>query len=653
MTSDPRDAPVAARAVSRQQFLAASSQARLSRVRDAQASVRTEAARRNIRVVGSSQTLLNALFVRAAAPQAAALRGLPEVARVVLVPPLRPLMDRAANLVRAPGAWAAAGGMDNAGAGVRIGIIDSGLDDQHPAFQDSALAPPADLPAVPEANIPYTNSKIIVARSYVDRLAYEDDTTPRDRMGHGTAVAVIAGGAANSGPAASIAGIAPKAWLGNYKIFGSPGVNDNSTAAAVIAALEDALVDRMDVVTLAVGAEPLYPPRAQDPQCTVEGYGLGVPSASCDPLAEAVERAVDMGLTVVVPAGDDGNLSALWYPTFGTIFSPGTAPSAITVGASLNSYAALRVEGDGVPDVLQHADALFGDGPKAAGGLSGAVRDVTQSGDDGYACSPLRSGSLANSMALVERGGDCYFADKVLNAQQAGAIGIVFYQSTGNETPIHPLGLSGTSIPAAMIGNTAGLALKAFVRANPDRTVTLDPTLPVPGAALEQMAGYSSRGPGLDHAGTATIKPEVVAPGESVYSGTQKLDDYGYYYDPSGYTYVDGTSISAAVVAGVAALVKQQHPEFTAAQVKSAVVNTAVPELADGENPARVNAAGAGKVNAEAAVVSTAVAEPATISFGALVGLPVSVPLKVTNTGKDPPPSVSAWSSAIKTRAHR
>jgi subtilisin family serine protease len=119
---------------------------------------------------------------------------------------------------------------------VKIAIVDSGIDNTHPAFQDASLQPP---PGYPMGDAAYTNGKIIVARSYEPMFALPDDATPRDRSGHGTALEMIAAGETNTGPLATITGVAPKSWLGNYKIFGTPGVNDNATYAAAIQALED------------------------------------------------------------------------------------------------------------------------------------------------------------------------------------------------------------------------------------------------------------------------------------------------------------------------------------------------------------------------------------------------------------------------------
>ena len=269
------------------------------------------------------------------------------------------------------------GGVSSAGAGIKIGIIDSGIDQNHPGFQDSTLTPPNGFPKcdVP-SNCAYTNNKVIVARSYVALDSYTadppnpdpvystpDDTTPRDRVGHGTAIAMIAAGVQNTGPQATIQGVAPKAFLGNYKIFGSPGVNDYAAYAAFDQALQDALSDGMDIVTLSLGEGdmPTWGPLDVDPSCSSDG----VTSAPCDIYAQAVEAAVSHGLVVVAAAGNDGNIGVLPH-TLSTIHTPGTAPSAITVGATVNAhllYQAVHLSGPGLPSNLQNLQALYGDGP--------------------------------------------------------------------------------------------------------------------------------------------------------------------------------------------------------------------------------------------------------------------------------------------------
>ena len=169
------------------------------------------------------------------------------------------------------------------------------------------------LPGFPKGDQNFTNSKVIVARSYVDLLVYADnndpetwrgdDTSARDRVGHGTAAAMIAAGGTVTGPAnggTTITGVAPKAFLGNYKVFGSPGVNDFTYGGAITAALEDAVTDGMDIAVVTAGSAALWAPTDSGATC---GNGAGV---LCDWKVEAVENAIGKGLTVVVSAGDDG-----------------------------------------------------------------------------------------------------------------------------------------------------------------------------------------------------------------------------------------------------------------------------------------------------------------------------------------------------------
>ena len=256
-------------------------------------------------------------FVRVPSSRAAELKSLPGVANVIYLPPLHRHLDRATGLTQVPTAWSAVGGVDNAGAGVKIAVIDSGIDQSHAAFQDTAFSVPAGFP---RGDASFTNHKVIVARSYVSQLGTADDNSPRDRVGHGTAIAMIAAGERNTGPLATITGVAPKAWLGNYKIYGSPGVNDQTSGGAMIQALEDALSDGMDVAALATGDPALSGPLdrasgcASNPPVSIRPY---IPSDACDIRAQAVENAVKLGLTVVVSSrrrrGQRSELPDSWH----------------------------------------------------------------------------------------------------------------------------------------------------------------------------------------------------------------------------------------------------------------------------------------------------------------------------------------------------
>jgi minor extracellular serine protease Vpr len=631
------DAPPVAQAISsRAELFSPAGEASRRAVAAQQERVRATLRTRGIAVLGSVDVVANAVFVRATADKAAALAALPGVARVERMGRLKRNLDKALPLVNASAGWNGVGGQASAGAGVKIGILDSGIDITHPAMQDPTLSVPAGFPkcrAQSDCNN-YTNKKVIVARSYVDLLvdaaepvySRPDDLSARDRMGHGTAMAMIAAGRQVSAPNATISGVAPKAWLASYKIFGSPGVNDFSYKDAVLMALDDAVKDGIDVVALGVSRTALW---GSNNLCN------GQP---CDLYTDAVAKATTLGLTVVAGAGNGGNTGTV-FPALGTTESPGTAPSAITVGASTNSHflvQTLSVTGADVPASLTEANAIFGNGPRPDAPLTAPARDVTNLDGSGLACAPLPAGSLTGTLALIARG-TCDLDVKVINAENAGAVAVVIYQYTGVDFIDRVRFLDQTGIPTVLVGNSDGVALKSFLASHADRPVTLDPgQVPLDNQYYDEVAAFSSQGPAM---GTFGIKPELVAPGTDLYTAAQTYDPNGDVYDKSGYSAVEGTSFSAPFVAGAVALVKQKNKAFTPAQLKSAVVNTANNTgLVDYDTngaafPARVSGVGAGKLDVGAAVSTNVTVDPAVISFG-VVGSPLpSATLRFTNSG--------------------
>ncbi|MBC8164533.1 MAG: S8 family serine peptidase [Bryobacteraceae bacterium] len=613
------DKPLAADVSSRKELARSSRRDQVS----ARQNVATTALQdRGIRVLAAEQTLVNAIFVEAPADAADTLQSIPGVALVERLRPMKRHLNEAVNLMNVPAAWSAVNGAQNAGAGVKIAILDTGIDQNHPAFQDSSLQFPAGFP---RGVAGWTNSKVIVARSYVDMLvggdpatSRPDDLSPRDRVGHGTAVAMIAAGVRNTGPTATITGVASRAWLGNYKVYGSPGVNGKFTYAdVVIRALTEAIGDGMDIAVVSLGAPAVWGPGDRPPTCRDNS---GKP---CDWRADAVENAARLGLTIVVSAGDDGDLSSV-YPAFNSIQTPGTAPSAITVGASTNSHIlnqSLRIAGASLPADLTRLNTLIGDGPPAPeAGLTAPIRDASAVGD-ALTCLPLPAGSLSGAIALVRRG-TCSFVTKINNAQQAGAVGVIIFQLENVNSLFTMTGLAGTGIPAVLIGSRDGVSLKAYVGRQSGVAATIDPSLNVRSTTESDiMAGFSSRGPAIR---TNAIKPELVAVGTDLYTATQRYDPNGDLYNSSGYALVNGTSFAAPLVAGAAAIVKQRYPNMTPAQLKSAVVNTANPRVTDFDNGRIINAGvldmGAGRLDAGAAAQTNITVEPATVSFGVWAG---------------------------------
>ncbi|MGD0296137.1 MAG: S8 family serine peptidase [Bryobacteraceae bacterium] len=629
--------------------------------------LRNELARRNISVTGSTKILLNAIYVAAPKERLDELKSLPGVKGVVALHWRRLNLNRATQLINAPAAWAALGGMQNAGTGIKIAIIDTGIDQTHPAFQDSALKMPAGYPICSGSDCAFTSNKVIVARSYVRLVgagsdpqnpaadSRPDDYSPRDRIGHGTAVASCAAGMPTLSPAGlTLTGVAPKAYLGNYKIFGSPEVNETAPDDPIIMALEDALNDHMDIATLSLGSPALTGPLDSGAACG------NAPDVPCDPLAMAVENAVKAGMLVVVAAGNDASGQSINAPAFGTVESPGDAPSAIAVGATTNSHfmtEGVEVPGDGIVSNLRQITGVFGDAPIPPGAAAAPLVDVAQISGDAQACSTLPAGSLNGAFALIENGA-CDFLDKAGNAEDAGAAGVIFYMD--DQSPlVPPTNLFFTTKPAIMVSNSDGLALKSFIDSNPGHTVFIDPaTFEQNNPVFNTLASLSSLGPSL---GANGLKPDLVAVGgstanfENMYMAAQSYDPLGELYSANGYAAASGTSFATPLAAGAAALVKQAHPQFTAMQIKSALVDTAAQDVSVDEagNPSSVPSLGGGKLDAGAAVASFITVDPPTISYGLVTATPISQPLQITNTGSSSVNLalvVTAASSAASTR---
>jgi uncharacterized protein (TIGR03437 family) len=638
------DPPLAQKVQSRAALQSQAAQAHRSIIRAAQASVLSELSRRKIPVTSTAEVLVNCVFVRATPEKAAELAAIPGVKRVQYLAPVKPALTTAGSLINLSAAWAAVGGGSNAGAGIKIGIIDSGIDQTHPGFQDAGFQAPSGFPKCtvghPE-DCSFTSNKVIVARSYVSLLvdsdptySTPDDTSPRDRVGHGTAIAMIAAGVAHSAPLGTIAGVAPKAFLGNYKIFGSPGVNDYTLFPAIQAALTDAVNDGMDIVTLALneGDTAQFGPLDKGNSICDDPTNTG-----CDVRAQAVENASALGVLVVAAAGN-GAVYGSANPLLNSINTPGTAPSAVTVGASQNGhllYQSVKVNGSSVPSNLQRMNALFGD-VKVSSPLTAPLIDVAAAGNDGLACTSIAGGSLSGHIALVQRG-QCLFTDKINNAQAAGAVAVIIYQSDGSEDVYSSLFVQNTGIPAMLIGNTDGKALKSYIGSNPNTSVTLDPALtPVNNRNVNTLAPYSGRGPSIGNFAATrdfALKPELVAPGSDIYTAAQKYDPNGISYSADGYTTATGTSYAVGFVAGAAAMAKSKNSNLnTPGRLKSSVVNTASSDLQGGVH---VTDVGAGKLNVADAVAAAATLEPAAISFGPIGAgsLPITRNLTITNVG--------------------
>jgi subtilisin family serine protease len=239
------------------------------------------------------------------------LSRLPGVRRVVGPTTYHALAGPDAATIRArdlPGTT-----LPSTGAGIKIGIIDDGVDQRHRFFDPTGYTAPE---GYPRGQLAYTTAKVIVARAFPPPGAtWRHAAKPFDpeQSGHGTHVAGIAAGNQDTlAEGNRISGIAPRAYIGNYKALTIPTdaeVGLDGNAPELVAAIEAAVADGMDVINLSIGEPEIEPSR--------------------DVVALALDAAAAAGVVPVVAAGND-------FDDFGagSLMSPGTSARAITVGAS-------------------------------------------------------------------------------------------------------------------------------------------------------------------------------------------------------------------------------------------------------------------------------------------------------------------------------
>jgi len=550
--------------------------------------------------------LLNGMSIEMPKGYVSRIRSLPEVLSIVPNRRYHFSLTKSNDLMNAPLAWRVTDGEKLNGKGIKIGIIDTGIDHTHPMFGDERFVLPEGYPL---GDTEFTNKKIIVARVFTKDGDTSEDSTPRDRNGHGTHVASCAAGNSNTlSPLGLISGVAPKAQLGNYKVF----TDEFTTLEQLVAALEACVEDGMDVVNLSLGSETYI-------------------NTILDPEALAIRNAIKAGVVVVAAAGNSGFEE--------TIGSPGQIPEVITVGSLTNSHngmsfgdldvAMMDVYSDG-SQIVTDEQVILGPDPEFFSrpllGLFQIVdADALDANDyggdsDGLVCESLPAGSAQDRWVLVQRG-ICTFADKIDRIQQAGGWGVLIYNNDGAEEgpnePVRSPSVGGTEIPSYFVSRNVGLIIKEALAGTGVVEVEFHTAPPAEDNLTPfELSVFSSLGPSLDY----VIKPEIAAIGEGSYGATQN-DLPGHFqfnfftytsFDLSGFSFSSGTSFSSPRIAGVAALIKQANPSWKPEDIKSAIVTTAerLPSLSSLSAMER----GGGHVNTIAAIGLPIIVTPATLS---------------------------------------
>ena len=417
-------------------------------------------------------------------------------------------------------------------------------------------------------------------------------------MGHGTGTAIAAAGGYALTPYGPISGVAPKAYIGNYKVLDVNGGTNDVIAKAV----DDAVADGMDVLNLSLGSYV-------DSYSDIDNRNVAV---------AAVEAATAAGVIVTVSAGNSG-------PGSVTLGDLAQAADVITAGAIRNDrFLAYSIAVDGVAPYA----GVTGDGGNPGIAISAPLLDAATLDPSSLACSSLPAGSAAGTVVLVLRG-NCTFESKINNVAQAGGVAAIIYNSpTGNPLTTGGQSLASATLPTLFLNRQDGLDLLARLSAAPGLPVTLDFSHAAGFAQQPSLTSFSSRGPSLARA----LKPDLVAVGQDLVTSGQNTFPDGELYNPSGFVVEQGTSYSAPLIAGAAAVLKAARPGLTVAEYRSLLINTALPAIVDIDNPATVSQAGAGSLNLAAALNAPVAAYPTALNFGQSTGsFHASLTLTITN----------------------
>jgi minor extracellular serine protease Vpr len=553
------------------------------------------------RVTGEFDISLNAVSVDLGGERLETISAAPMVQHAEYEGLYRPTahQDPDLGILQTLAAWNRGGGESNAGAGVKVAIIDTGIDVTHPCFSDGGYPAQNQL-----GDKRFTNNKVIVAKVFNNKAASRGYTAEAIQS-HGSHVSGTV--ACNLHTPATvqgvdipydISGVAPRALLGNYNVF--PGPVENARSEDILNAMEAAYADGFDVGNMSLG-----------------GGSHGVQ----DLLTIAVDNIDEANMIFAVAAGNSG-------PGKFTVESPGSAARALTAGAStVPHFVGTPVKVGSSPSF----GAASGDFATVKTDLTAPLGVVKSGTALNLACSPLAAGSLTGHIALVSRG-MCTFSTKIRNAQNAGAVAVLVANNVAGDPTA--MGTDGTpnqpTVPAYMVARGIGASLLGSNNASTTISAAAQYFLTT---NVDIMAGFSSQGPtDVDF----RVKPDVVAPGVNVLSSVPRSDTC----PAPCFAFFQGTSMATPHLAGSAAIVRQQHRGWSAAEVRSAVVNTAdegvLRDFQGGAPQNDVNVNGTGRVDLLSAVNARVALDPVSVSFGAVpsgAGQSKTFAVTVTNVG--------------------
>jgi subtilisin family serine protease len=483
-------------------------------------------------------------------------------------------------------------GVGGAGDGIIIGVIDSGIWPESLSFSDrdangklvyqqiSGFHGKCDSAEIIidgswDANL--CNKKLVAAQhfnaAWGGDAAIQDQRpweflSPRDYNSHGTHTSSTAGGnfgVQATGPASvfgTISGMAPRARVAMYKALWS--TQDGSTAsgftADLVEAIDTAVADGVDVINYSIS---------------------GTTTNFLDPVQVSYLFAADAGVFVAASAGNSG-------PTIGTVAHPGPWLTTVAAGTHNRNGEGSVTLGNGATYFGASVATAVGPAPliNAEDAIATPVPDdPTTAFLESALCvsGTLDPAKTAGKIVVCDRGVNAR-VDKSLAVQMAGGVGMILVNATANS-----LNADFHFVPTVHLQNTDRAAVKAYA-ATADATATINQATIVYNVAAPFTAAFSSRGP-LTAGGGDLLKPDVIAPGQDILASVSPAIN-GRDFD-----LLSGTSMSSPHVAGLAALLKDLHPNWTPMMIKSALM-TSASDILDGPNtnPLVIFRQGAGHV---------------------------------------------------------
>ena len=539
------------------------------------------------------QKLWNGISIEANPGQLEAVLGLPNVTGVYPVGTVSIPETRAASIpdlataLKMTGADIAQSDLGYTGEGVKVAVMDTGFDLDH-----------ADLGGDGVAGAPHANSRVVAQWDFVGDAYNADPASPAfsptpvpdpvadDCNGHGTHVSGIVGADGE------VTGVAPGVTFGAYRVFGCGG---STTDEIMIAAMERAYDDGMDVLNMSIG----------------DAFNNWHQS----PTGKASTNLAKAGVVVVASIGNSG-ANGVWS---GGV--PGMGNKVIGVASFDNSHVSLNTFTISPDDTsIGYGNAAAAPPAPTSGSLPMAKTGTPTTTND--ACSPLPAGSLTGYAVLIRRG-TCGFFVKATNAYNAGAAAVVLYNNVAGR--FSPTVAPGVPIPVVAISDTEGVLIDGRIASGPVTMTWTDDTGSFTNPTGGLISSFSSYGLEAE----LDLKPDIGAPGGLIRST--------YPLEGGGYATVSGTSMASPHVAGGVALLLQAKPNTNPGSVRDILQNSADPAPWWG-NPSlgfldNVHRQGAGMLDIDDAILAETEVSPGKLALGETTG-PVTQKITIWNRSK-------------------